>query len=132
MDLGDEDNGLLLADLAEGEHLPLAEEVEHGDVPHLAPRLTVLTEGNVLQAVEEPVGDARVRAGREGEVTVLHDLFSDRRRGDDDGGDPTKAEEHNGAVLLSERLQGAVGFEVELMEVADEREARRRWGLVGR
>lgn len=91
----------VLADLAEGEHLLLAEEVEDADAPHLATRLAVLAEGNLLRAVEESVGEARVRAAREDEVAGLQDLLGARRRGDDDGGDAAQAEGHASRQALA-------------------------------
>lgn len=62
-------------------------------------------------------------------VVVLNEAFSSERKGgDEEDGTAAKAEEDQGPKPLGEVMEGAVKGKPEVVEVANERECRRRWG----
>lgn len=73
---------LLLTCVAVGADPLGGEEVGGGDLPDLAPVLTVGCEGNVRRAVEEDVGDGGARARGEDVVVRARDGLRGARRRD--------------------------------------------------
>ena len=119
---------LVLARMAVGADLLVGEEVRGGDLLDLPPVLAVGGEGGVRGAVEEDFGDGGVGPGREDVVVrAQHGLRGARRR-DDERRDGAEAEEHEAvaAMLGGEVAEGDVREGADEVQVAYERELRRR------
>jgi len=95
----------------------------------VAPVLAVGREDLVLEAVREDLGGAEVRARGEGAVVLAHERRRGGRGGGDQRGDLAEAEaqEVGRAVRRGERAEGAVRERAHLVQVADQRQAPRRW-----
>lgn len=104
----------------EGVDSPVGEELRDAHFADVSPVVAVGGEGEV----EEAVGEFGVGVGvGEGpgaavEVVGAEDLLGEVGGGDDEGGDAAEVEEHDGAVVVGEVEEGAVGEGADLVEVA--------------
>ncbi|KAB8087577.1 hypothetical protein EE612_011905 [Oryza sativa] len=117
---------LALADALERPHPGGGEQLLHADLAEVAPPLAVRPEYDVAAAEEDLLGGGGEVAVGEPEVLVLQDLLRHRRRRHDHRGDLAHPQLHDGAVLLRQRAQRAVGLGAlrhhEVVEAADQRQ----------
>lgn len=94
--------------------------MDDADLPELPPVLTVGREAQVLALVEEDFGGLESRPAGKDLIVVAHDISGAIRRRDHEGWHLTQVQQHEGAMLLRQGVEGAVRERAELMEVAYE------------
>lgn len=104
-----------------------AKEVGDTELPDISPVVTIRCKSHVRASIEHSLCDLEWRSVYEDVIMGLHDLAGSVCRGNNEGWDLTKVEEHEGTVYGGDSAEGAVGEGAELVEIAQDRNPRWTW-----